>query len=261
MKQMDYDILVVGGGPAGLSAAQTAAKSGIKVGVIEKRREIGYPVHTSGGSFADELKKLGIPEKFMHPIHRMEFRSKNYSISFKYKDFKGCVLDIRNMYQYLAGQASREGAEIFVARVLSNTLLVKHYSNIITNLISLKIPPNIFTLPINYDSITSHLTNFKYGELKNALSKCEFPINLIGVIISGKKIEINPVKNTQLVRLKKFKNRIKATFNKLILLENYNNNYNKKVSFDYKLKEGDYIVAIANDYEHLINAVKSIKTL
>ena len=66
---MKYDVLITGGGPAGLSAAFTAAKSGAKVAVFEKRKEIGYPVHTSGGSWIDELKALDIPGRFMHPIH------------------------------------------------------------------------------------------------------------------------------------------------------------------------------------------------
>jgi len=73
MNHMKYDVLVAGGGPAGLSAAFTAAKSGAKVAVFEKSKEIGYPVHTSGGSWIDELRKLDIPDRFMHPIHEGVF--------------------------------------------------------------------------------------------------------------------------------------------------------------------------------------------
>jgi len=38
---MKYDLIVVGGGPAGLMAAKTAAEDGLKVLLIEKRRDIG----------------------------------------------------------------------------------------------------------------------------------------------------------------------------------------------------------------------------
>ncbi len=40
----EYDVVVVGGGPAGTMTAKWAAKSGARVLVIEKRQEIGSPV-------------------------------------------------------------------------------------------------------------------------------------------------------------------------------------------------------------------------
>ena len=39
-----YDILIVGGGPAGSMAALHAAKAGVSVCLLEKTRDIGYPV-------------------------------------------------------------------------------------------------------------------------------------------------------------------------------------------------------------------------
>ena len=38
-----YDIIVVGGGPAGSMAAKYAAENGADVCLLEKTRDIGYP--------------------------------------------------------------------------------------------------------------------------------------------------------------------------------------------------------------------------
>jgi flavin-dependent dehydrogenase len=39
----DFDVIVVGGGPAGSIAAYEAAKAGLKTILLEKDRDIGYP--------------------------------------------------------------------------------------------------------------------------------------------------------------------------------------------------------------------------
>jgi len=37
---MKYDVIVVGGGPGGLMAAKTAAENGLKVLLIERKKEL-----------------------------------------------------------------------------------------------------------------------------------------------------------------------------------------------------------------------------
>lgn len=110
----DYDVLIVGGGPAGLSAAHQAARTGARVAVLEKSKEIGYPIHTSGGSWIKELSDLGIPGRFMHPIHVGHFIAPEAQTVFEYADPPSCILDVRGLYQYLAELASQAGAQLFV---------------------------------------------------------------------------------------------------------------------------------------------------
>ena len=45
----DYDVIVVGGGPAGSTAARFAAGRGASVALFEKDREIGVPVRCAEG--------------------------------------------------------------------------------------------------------------------------------------------------------------------------------------------------------------------
>ncbi len=107
-----YDVLVVGGGPAGLSAAEAAASAGARVAVLERRKEIGYPVHTSGGSWISDMRTLGIPADLYYPVRSVTFLSPNRSARFDYDDAVTCVLDVRGVYQFLATRAIAAGAEV-----------------------------------------------------------------------------------------------------------------------------------------------------
>ncbi|RMF65109.1 MAG: FAD-dependent oxidoreductase, partial [Calditrichaeota bacterium] len=111
---MTYDVLVAGGGPAGLSAACAAARAGARVALFEKSREFGYPIHTSGGSWVTPLRALGIPERFMHFITEGEFIAPAERALFCYQEPPSCVLDVRGLYQFLAEHAAAAGAALFV---------------------------------------------------------------------------------------------------------------------------------------------------
>jgi digeranylgeranylglycerophospholipid reductase len=106
------DVIVVGGGPAGLSAAYAAARGGARVVLLERQKEIGYPIHTSGGSWISDMRALEIPEGLYFPIRSVVFQSPNRKVAFDYPEPVCCVIDIRGLYQYLAGRAVASGAEI-----------------------------------------------------------------------------------------------------------------------------------------------------
>ena len=105
-------MVVVGGGPAGLSAAVEAARGGLEVVVCERNHAIGEPVRTSGGSFIRPLRRLGVPDSCWHPVHRIRVIGPTTDVVKSYRTAVGCVLDVRRTYQWLAGEAVDAGAEI-----------------------------------------------------------------------------------------------------------------------------------------------------
>jgi digeranylgeranylglycerophospholipid reductase len=119
----ECDVLIVGGGPAGLAAAEAAAKLNVRVVVLERQNEIGYPVHTSGGSWISDMKALGISENLYHPINKVVFVSPNCEVPLDYHPAVACVLDVRGVYQHLASRAIAAGAILRVRHTVETTLV------------------------------------------------------------------------------------------------------------------------------------------
>ena len=51
LSEHEYDLVVVGAGPAGSSAAYAATKNGIKVALLEKEENVAQTVRTSAVSY------------------------------------------------------------------------------------------------------------------------------------------------------------------------------------------------------------------
>ena len=111
---LEYEIAVVGGGPAGLSSAYSAALAGCKVILFEKDDSIAHNIRTSGVSWIKEMEELKIPRELYNPIRNFTFISPSNEVIIKGQNFTSCVLDVRGLYQYLATLAADAGAKIMV---------------------------------------------------------------------------------------------------------------------------------------------------
>lgn len=109
-----YDVVVVGGGPAGSVAAWFAAQGGASVLLLEKNRDIGPPVRCAEGVGHDGLKLIVEPQPFfiqnrITGVNLIAPHGKKIHI--ENHDF-GYVLN-RNVFDhYLAELAAKSGAEI-----------------------------------------------------------------------------------------------------------------------------------------------------
>lgn len=118
----ECDVLIIGGGPAGLAAAEAAAKQNQHTILLERQNEIGYPIHTSGGSWMSDMKALAIPENLYHPITKVVFVSPHREVQLDYEPAVACVLDVRGIYQHLAGRAIAAGASLRVRHTVESAI-------------------------------------------------------------------------------------------------------------------------------------------
>lgn len=115
-KSNSYDVIVIGGGPAGSMSAKEIAGAGYSVLLVEKHREIGIPLCCAE---AISLKSLGLfmksdPKWVAAPINGAVLYSPNGTeVSVPWTGV-GVVLERKIFDRHLAGLAAAAGAEVMV---------------------------------------------------------------------------------------------------------------------------------------------------
>jgi len=122
LEELNFDIVVVGGGPAGSSAAHMAAKNGCTVALIEKEKEIAETVRTSGVTWISDINEFGIPKECYNPIKKFSFCSPKNYVTITDNVAKAAVLDVRKTYRFLATRSKSSGSELFTGTNVSEVL-------------------------------------------------------------------------------------------------------------------------------------------
>jgi len=110
----EYDIIVVGAGPAGSTAARYAAEGGASVLVLERDREIGIPVRCAEAAGLDHIAKFiplnpqWIAQEFRH----IQFVAPSGAVVRMQSPERAAILHRRLFDHALAEQAVAKGAQV-----------------------------------------------------------------------------------------------------------------------------------------------------
>lgn len=114
----EFDAIIVGAGPAGLTAAKKLAEGKAKVLCFDKKQEIGVPKRCGEGLGLNWMHKLGLlPDKrwCLQPIYGAVLYAPSLkSVEIKFSEVSGYVIERHVFEKLLAKEAAEKGALIRV---------------------------------------------------------------------------------------------------------------------------------------------------
>ena len=188
----EYDIVVIGAGPAGSTTARYAAQAGLSVLLIDKRQELGAPIQCSGAISRHALEENEVPidDEYIQTaifgfqvyneagecktIDYRKHKPAEYGDSGEKKPL-GYVVDRRRFDRYLMTQAERAGADVLLKAEASGYTIrdgrayldLRHFNQ------DLKVTCRII---VGCDGLQSQVgkwaglqTNIKFNELASCL--------------------------------------------------------------------------------------------
>ncbi|MBI2173025.1 MAG: NAD(P)/FAD-dependent oxidoreductase [Candidatus Aenigmarchaeota archaeon] len=125
----EYDVVVVGAGPAGSTAAERCAEHGLSVLLLEKRQEIGAPVRCGEGVSEKNMDELGM--KLPNHVWRQRilgayvYAPNGKEIKIRGEKTNGYILERKAFDKWLAENAAKKGAMVVTKATVHDLIIEK----------------------------------------------------------------------------------------------------------------------------------------
>ena len=119
MTRYATDVLIVGGGPAGLYSGLLLARAGCRVDLLEEHSVIGAPVHCTGVLAREAFERFAVSRSsILNDLRTVRFVAPSGSaVEHSTADVEAVVIDRVSFDRQLADEAGRAGVRFHRARV------------------------------------------------------------------------------------------------------------------------------------------------
>jgi digeranylgeranylglycerophospholipid reductase len=135
----EFEVVIIGGGPAGGHCARQLAKSGIKVLLVERFKSFAENNFSSAGMLMETIEEFGIPEHVIGSYwDRIVIESSKKGYEWKSDKNEGVVLDFGRLRQFLADESIQYGAQVwmghrYISKKVSENGVLLNLKNLSTN--------------------------------------------------------------------------------------------------------------------------------
>lgn len=111
----DFDVIVVGAGPAGANCARELSKFGDKVLLVEKSQEIGTPNFSSAGMPNYVLEEFSLPKSVVGDYwDKLQIITAHNEFTWHYGKKRGHVLKFNELKRFLVNDAVSSGCRLLI---------------------------------------------------------------------------------------------------------------------------------------------------
>ena len=115
-----YDVVVVGGGPAGISAARAASSEGGKVLLLEMQAQIGGPTRSAIWA-SDDLIRRGLNGAVVTRTREVRLQAPHEDLSLKCP--RSAIVDRGRLNMLLGAEAVEKGADLWLSAPVKGLLI------------------------------------------------------------------------------------------------------------------------------------------
>ncbi|MFK8060318.1 MAG: NAD(P)/FAD-dependent oxidoreductase [Polaribacter sp.] len=134
----EYDVIVIGGGPAGGQCARNLSKKGHKVLLVEKFKSFEENNFSSAGMTLTPMTEFDLPESVVGSYwENLGIQCTQELYTWKGGENKGVVLDFGRLRQFLADDSQKNGADIlmghkYIKKEYEGNDVITHFQDITT---------------------------------------------------------------------------------------------------------------------------------
>lgn len=108
-----FDTVIVGGSYAGLSCARSAAAHGLDTLVLERKKDLGEKIRTTGIFVGEAADVLDVPARLKRDIHGVRLYAPNLqSVDLESPGYRFQAINTPDLMRWMGQQAELNGAEV-----------------------------------------------------------------------------------------------------------------------------------------------------